>query len=254
MATWRASSIGWKDWRTTPGELADPQRYPRDVVDEQKKKLLLKQGSNAVASQFRQWPFEGTGTYFKREWFGFCEPNEVPRGKTMDIRGWDFGATASATADATACVRMRWGVDGKIYVMHAENLRGTPGQVDDLIKRIAAMDGKNVKQSIPQDPGSAGKHHVAYIVRQLLQGYPVKSSPETGSKEKRAEPLSSQAQHGNVVIVRGAWNSEFIRELCEFPVGQHDDYVDSASRAYETLVAGPTASTAYKPTLIEGSD
>lgn len=254
MKSWRGSSIGWKDWRTQPGELADPARYPQDVVDEQKQKMLLKQGSNAVAAQFRQWPFEGTGSYFKREWFQFCEPSEVPRGKTDDVMGWDWGASAASTADKTACVRMRWGVDGRLYVMIAEAIRGTPGEVDKFVKRHADAAGHSVRQSVPQDPGAAGKHHIAYVVRELLQGYRVKASPESGSKEKRAEPLSAQAQHGNVVIVRGAWNDAFIRELCEFPVGQHDDFVDAASRAYESLVVGPrTSDRVYKPQLIEGN-
>lgn len=240
LSSWKGSSIGYQDWRTTVGELADPVRYPRDVVDEMKKKLLLKQGSNAVASQFRQWPFEGTGAFFKREWFKFCDPREVPQPQRDDVRGWDFGASSASTADKTAGTRMRWGKDGKLYIMHADAIRGMPGDVDTFMGRLANEDGNTVVQSIPQDPGAAGKHHVAHIVSQVLQGKRVKSSPETGSKERRAEPLSAQAQHGNVVIVRGAWNEDFLRELCEFPVGPHDDFVDSATRAYEALVIAPS--------------
>lgn len=250
MKSWKGSSIGYTDWRSKPGELADPVRFPADVVDEMEKKLLLKQGSNAVASQFRQWPFEGTGSFFKREWFKFCEPHEVPLGRCDDVRGWDWGASEASTADQTASVRMRWGQDGKLYVMNAVGIRGTPGDVDALVKTCARSDGRSVAQSIPQDPGATGKHFVAYVVRELLQGYPVRASQETGSKTKRAEPLSSQAQQGNVVLVRGAWNDEFIRELTEFPVGQHDDFVDAASRAYESLVVSPAASAVYAPRLV----
>jgi predicted phage terminase large subunit-like protein len=253
MPSWRPSTIGYKDWRTQDGELADPVRFPREAVEEQKKKMLLKQGSNAVASQFRQWPFEGTGSYFKREWFKFCDPHEVPAGRADDVRGWDWAASIASTADKTAAVRMRWGRDGRLYVMHATGIRGTPGDVDTLVKSLAMADGRAVRQSIPQDPGAAGKHHVAYVIRELLQGYRVHASPESGSKEKRAEPLSAQAQHGNVVIVRGAWNEDFIRELCEFPVGQHDDFVDAATRAYESLVVGPSTGTTYTPKLYEAT-
>lgn len=253
MPTWKGSSIGWQDWRTQPGELADPKRYPVDVVEEHKRKMLLKQGNNAVAAQFRQWPFEGTGSYFKREWFKFCDAHEVPSGQRDDVMGWDWGASAATTADKTACVRMRWGKDGKIYVMGAAAIRGTPGDVDKFVQAQANAAGRTVIQSIPQDPGAAGKHHVTYVVRELLQGFRAKSSPESGSKEKRAEPLSAQAQHGNVVLVRGAWNEDFIRELCEFPVGPHDDFVDAATRAYESLVVGPRVGTTYKPKLIEAT-
>jgi predicted phage terminase large subunit-like protein len=253
MVGWRPSSIGWTDPRTQPGELADAKRFPLDVVEDMKKRMLLKEGNNAVASQLRQWPYEGTGAFFKPEWFQYCEPHEVPKAKRDDVRGWDFAGSSASTADQTTAVRMRYGVDGKIYVMGAEGLRGMPGDVDKMIKRLALADGQGVIQSIPQDPGAAGKHHVAYIVRELLQGYRVKSSPESGSKEKRAEPLSAQAMHGNVVLVRGTWNAPFMRELCDFPVGQHDDFVDAATRAYESLVIGPTQAPSYKPTLYEYS-
>lgn len=247
--SWRGSSIGYKDWRTQPGELADPIRFPKDAVDSMKNTMLLKQGGNAVAAQFRQWPFEGSGAFFKREWFKFCEPSEVPLGRTDDVRGWDWGASEAATADKTAAVRMRWGVDGKLYIMHAEGVRGTPATIDDMVKRLAKEDGRTVIQSIPQDPGSAGKHHVAHVIRELLQGFRAKSSPESGSKEKRSEPLSSQVEHGNVVLVRGPWNESFVRELCEFPVGQHDDFVDAATRAYESLVIGAVSAPTFAPTL-----
>lgn len=251
MANWRPSSIGYQDWRTQPGELADPARYPRAVVDEMKQKLLLKQGSNAVASQFRQWPYEGTGSFFRREWFEFCDAHQVPAGSRDDVRGWDWGASDAVTADKTAAVKMRWGKDGKLYVLDARAIRGTPGAVDDFVRATAAADGRAVVQSMPQDPGAAGKHFIAHVVRELLQGHRVKSSPETGSKEKRAEPFSSQAQHHNVVFVRGAWNEEFVRELCDFPAGQHDDYVDATSRAYESLVVGARSTPTLAPTLYE---
>lgn len=253
MKSWHGSSIGWQDWRSQPGELADPIRFNADAVAEQKKTMLLKEGNNAVAAQFRQWPFEGTGSYFKREYFKFCRPDEVPPAAKIDVRGWDFAGSEAAGADATRCVKMRLGNDGKIYILHAGGGRMSTGAFDDFIKKIAAQDGRGVRISIPKDPGQAGLHQVAYIVRELLQGYPVRSSPESGSKEKRAEPLSAQAEHGNVVLVYGDWNDEFVRELCEFPVGQHDDFVDAASRAYEALVEQVIAAPGYKARLYDAT-
>ena len=254
MTSYRPSSIGWKDWRSKPGELADPIRFPADAVAEQKAKMMLKHGSNAVASQFRQWPYEGTGTFFKRANLKVVSLADVPPGVKADVRAWDFAASDSPGADATACVRMRLGNDGRIYIMHATSKRGTPGEVDNLIKSVAALDGTGVKISIPQDPGAAGKLFTSYVVRQLLAGYNVHSSPESGAKTKRAEPLSSQAEHDNVRLVAGDWNEAFIQELCDFPVGQHDDFVDAATRAYESLIAAALAEPGYTPKLYGTDD
>jgi hypothetical protein len=47
--------------------------------------------------------------------------------------------------------------------------------------------------------------------------------------------VSAQAEAGNVKIVRGLWNDEFLRELENFPAGKHDDCVDALSGAYEQI-------------------
>ncbi|MGI9499050.1 MAG: phage terminase large subunit [Geminicoccaceae bacterium] len=66
--------------------------------------------------------------------------------------------------------------------------------------------------------------------------------PRVASKEERAKAMAGQAKPGNVILVRGSWNDEFIDEATAFPMGEHDDQIDAASRAYH-LVAdyGPRA-------------
>ena len=52
----------------------------------------------------------------------------------------------------------------------------------------------------------------------------------------RAEPIASQVNVGNVVMVRGAWNDAFLDEMRMFPNGAHDDRIDGLSRAYSQLI------------------
>jgi|ERR1051326_8215815 hypothetical protein len=58
------------------------------------------------------------------------------------------------------------------------------------------------------------------------------------------EPISAQAEAGNVKIVRGLWNDEFLRVPENFPAGKHDDEVDALSGAHGVLVSygGPVES------------
>ncbi len=67
------------------------------------------------------------------------------------------------------------------------------------------------------------------------------SSPETGSKEIRAEPFASQVNIGNVALCAAAWNRAYIDELRHFPNVAYDDQVDASSRAFMRLmeIAGP---------------
>jgi phage terminase large subunit-like protein len=60
----------------------------------------------------------------------------------------------------------------------------------------------------------------------------VKTEKTTGSKELRADPLSSQLNAGNVKLVKGDWNKAFIEEFRKFPRGKHDDIVDATSLAF----------------------
>jgi phage terminase large subunit-like protein len=65
----------------------------------------------------------------------------------------------------------------------------------------------------------------------------VKFSPATGDKETRAKPVSAQCESGNVKMIRGLWNDDFVRVLENFPIGLHDDEVDPLSGAHGILSA-----------------
>ena len=108
-------------------------------------------------------------------------------------------------------------------------------KVEQLIVNTAKHDGLNVMIGLEQDPGQAGKMEVEYLIRQLA-GFSVKAILATTSKQVRAKPLSSQCESGNVKICRGDWNKPFLATLENFPEGDKDDDVDSASGAFNLLV------------------
>ena len=96
------------------------------------------------------------------------------------------------------------------------------------------MDGFETIQHLAQDPGSAGVDQVEHDVRNLA-GFPVMTHKPTGSKEVRAMPFAAACEAGLVEIERGAWNRDFIDELCSFPTGRNDDQVDAAADAFNYL-------------------
>jgi phage terminase large subunit-like protein len=63
------------------------------------------------------------------------------------------------------------------------------------------------------------------------------SERETGDKVTRAGPASSQAEVGNIKVVRGAWNEAFFSELENFPSERgHDDQVDALAGAVNDIL------------------
>lgn len=229
-----ATSIGFADPRTYEGELLFPERFPRDTVERDK----VPMGSYAVAGQFQQRPAPREGGIFKRHWFEIVPA--APAGVRW-VRGWDLAASKkkvgsnSASGPAyTAGVKL--GVlNGTYYVGHSVRERGSPADVDRLIRNTAASDGYHCKISIPQDPGQAAKGQVMAFAK-MLAGYDVRFSPETGDKESRANPVSAQAEAGNVKIIKGAWNEPFLEELALFPGGTFKDQTDALSRAFSELL------------------
>ena len=73
----------------------------------------------------------------------------------------------------------------------------------------------------------------------LLAGFRVVASPETGSKQTRAEPVAAQVSAGAVSVVRAGWNRALLDELRDFPAGRKDDQVDALSRALAMLADAP---------------
>lgn len=190
-------------------------------------------------SLYQQSPVPEGGIIFRREWFKgkVIKPGQVAA-DALHCRGYDFAATEeieSPGADYTASVKMA--KQGHRYIIrHAERHRLTAAKVDALMIANAKDDGVTVRVSFPQDPGQAGKDQSKRRAN-MLQGKvgDVHTSVETGSKVVRAETLASEAEKGNVYLEDGPWVEAFLTELCEFPVGAHDDFVDAASRACNRL-------------------
>lgn len=74
-----------------------------------------------------------------------------------------------------------------------------------------------------QEPGSAGAAVVSDYRRRVLGAYNFKGVLASGSKGVRAYPVASRAEAGELLLVSGRWNTEFIDELCSFSQGPHDD-------------------------------
>jgi predicted phage terminase large subunit-like protein len=223
--------IGFKDPRTYDGELLDLQRMPREVVD----KLKRDSTAYAIAGQYQQRPAPREGGIFKRHWFEIVPA--VPAGAAR-CRAWDLAASKAKVGQTngpayTAGIKLAR-YNGIFYIEHAVRERGSAAEIERLISQIAAQDGKHITISIPQDPGQAGKAQ-AQAFATLLSGYNARFSPETGDKESRALPVSAQAEVGNVKIVKGDWNEEFLQEICSFPTGTYKDQTDALSRAFAEL-------------------
>lgn len=182
------------------------------------------------------------GLYFKRDMFRVV--HSLPDKIVCIARAWDLAATeitaASPDPDRTASCLMARLKNGQYIILDMQRRALNAAAVRDLIKNTAIADRTlygNVKIHIPQDPGQAGKAQ-AKSYGAMLAGYNVETQTVSGNKITRAEPLAAQVQHGNVLILAGAWVDTFIDEAEGFPDALHDDQIDAASDAFNCVAIG----------------
>ena len=191
------------------------------------------------AGQYRQRPSPPEGGMFKPDAMPVVDA--IPAGVVEWCRGWDLAA--STGGDYTAGGKLGRLRDGRYIIADMVRLRAGPDDRDAALLNTAKRDGSGVRVGLPQDPGQAGKTQVLHLTRQLA-GFPVRTSPESGDKITRADPLAAQVNVGNVLMLKGEWNANLVAEMRLFPNARNDDQVDALSRAFGEIMAAPDAAPA----------
>jgi predicted phage terminase large subunit-like protein len=233
----RKNAIGFADPRTEAGELLNPGRFTEKVVAD----LQRDMGEYAYTGQYQQRPVPREGGLFKRQWFENRIVGAAPPG-TVWFRHWDLAASKNKGA-YTAGVKLGKTPDGRYVVGHVSRFREEGDVVRKRIKTQGDLDGRHVTISLPQDGGQAGKVQKQEMLA-YLAGFTVRVLIEAslGDKQSRAAPFAVQCEAGNVSLVRGDWNEDYLDELCLFPGGKFKDQVDASSGAFAQHVMAPAQS------------
>lgn len=193
------------------------------------------------------WDVSFSSGLFRREWFEFVD--YIPTGH--QIRCWDLAATEQKDYNdpdyTVGCLMVE--KDGTFYIKDIVRARATPGNVEKLVRHTAEHDGIKVRIIIEQEPGSSGKTVIEDYTKRILKGFAAYGQRATGDKVTRAQPLSAAASHGNVKLSKelltkmelqpnGTTKSlaeVLLSEMQLFPLGKHDDCVDSVSASFNQL-------------------
>ena len=257
---------GVREWADTAEELIEqfgkdvkPRSFtfiPSRVTDN---RILMKQNPEYLATleglppaerarlRDGNWDVtETAGEFFEKSWFTIVD---AARPSVREIRYWDRAGTEAEQETKgriswTAGVKLRKCDDGTYCVMDVERFRKNPPQVKESIRNIATQDTRRIEVGIEQDPGQAGKAEAQDQVRNL-EGFTVEINTVHESKATRAKPVSSQAKVGNIKILRGAWNKDFLNELYNFDGGSKcvADQVDALSGAFYLMTQQKPAGT-----------
>jgi predicted phage terminase large subunit-like protein len=158
------------------------------------------------------------------------------------IRYWDFASTAPSdlNPDPDYTVGLKLGLTetgskdptlGDYYVLDVERFRLGPGGVEDRIRAVGQKDGPRVVQWLEVERGASGRLNFHNYAANVLTDSTCRPQYAEQKKEEKAKVAAARVKEERVFVVDGEWNPDFIAECAVFPVGSHDDQVDSFSSA-----------------------
>jgi len=183
-------------------------------------------------AQYMQQPTSEASAIVARKHWRIWEHDDPPKCEYI-IQSWDTAFEAKTTADYSACTT--WGV----FYNEEENDSPQVILLDAFKDRMAFPELKQValkhyKEWEPDAFVVEKKAAGAPLIQELrAMGIPVQEfSPSRGNdKIVRVNAIADLFTSGKVWAPDTRWAREVIEELAAFPVGEHDDYVDTTSQA-----------------------
>lgn len=211
-------------------DLLDPNRLSWKVLADLEADL----GQYGYAGQIGQDPTPPGGGMFKVDFFSIMSTMPKSSQIVHTVRYWDKAATQDG-GTFTVGTKMSHLINNRWIIEDVKRGRWNTDTREEIIRQTAIADGTNCVVWVEQEPGSGGKDSAQGTIRNLA-GFSVYAERPTGDKVFRADPYSVQVNNGNVSLLAGAWNREFIEEHRFFPFSTYKDQVDASSGAFGKLV------------------
>ena len=183
-------------------------------------------------AQYMQQPTSDTAAIISRKQWRVW-PDEDPPKCEYVIQSWDTAFEVKNNSDYSACTT--WGV---FY-----------NEEEDNSPQIILLDAFKERMTFPDLKATAFKHWKewdpdAFIVEKKASGGPLiqelraagipvqEFSPSRGNdKMVRVNAIADLFASGKVWAPDTRWAREVIEEVAAFPVGEHDDFVDTTTQA-----------------------
>ena len=183
-------------------------------------------------AQYMQQPTADSSALVSRKDWRIWQGDDPPRCDYV-IQSWDTAFEAKNSADYSACTT--WGV---FY-----------NEEEDNSPQVILLDAFKDRMAFPELKQVALKHYKewepdAFVVEKKAAGAPLiqelrsmgipvqEFSPSRGNdKVVRLNAVADLFTSGKVWAPDTRWAREVIEEVAAFPVGEHDDFVDTTTQA-----------------------
>lgn len=224
----------------------DPREIGEALWEERHSRERLKEAEHrsprTFASLYQQRPTVEGGNIIKRNWFGHVSVDEFKRIHDDEpvVYFIDTAYTDKTSNDPTGIIAT-CKIGGDLYILHAQKVNMKFPELVRFIPQYVSRHGYSSRSTIRIEPKANGLSVIDQL--QEYTGLNVTKTPSPkDSKETRLNAASPTIECGRLVLVDGAWNEEYIDELCGFPAKPHDEYVDVTCYAIDYHINSP-----YKP-------
>lgn len=209
------------------GGMFDPVRLPKKVLE----MTIKDMGDYAYAGQYGQTPIPAGGGMFRTDQI---EIYPSMTGKLVKaVRYWDKAGTHKGGAFTVGC-KMGLDRDRSFWILDIVRGQWEANERERIIRQTAIRDSRDVMIAQEQEPGSGGKESAIATLKNLA-GFRVAIDRPKGDKVLRADPFSVQVNGGNVKMLKGVWNGEYLKEMQFFPFSTYKDQIDASSGAFAQL-------------------
>jgi predicted phage terminase large subunit-like protein len=214
-----------------PNLLLDPDRLSQSALDDALEDLT----EVPFAGQYGQSPIPRGGAMFlvDRLTQMYTAPTRWKRGP---FRYWDKAGKKKKRSAWTVGVKGALDFQDRVWVLDVIRGQWDSGFREQKIVDTARLDGRECIQVVEQEPSSGGEESAEGTAKRVtLAGYRCIIDVPRGDKETRADPFSTQVNIGNVILLNGHWNAEYIKELRFFPRSKYKDQVDASGGLFAKL-------------------
>jgi len=205
-----------------------PEQWPIEALEKTKASLDPKYWN----AQYMQQPTSDNSAIISRKHWRIWTADEPPQCEYV-IQSWDTAFETKNNSDYSACTT--WGV------FYNEEEGDSP--------QVILLDAFKDRMAFPELKQVALKHYKewepdAFIVEKKAAGAPLiqelrnmgipvqEFSPSRGNdKMVRLNAVADLFSSGKIWAPDTRWAREVIEEVAAFPVGEHDDFVDTTSQA-----------------------
>ena len=229
---WPKNATIVPDWRK-PGEALCPEIAPLDELRSIKSII----GEYYWAALYQQEPKAGDGTVFRAPDFQRYDEYTMPQRFDRIICSWDCTFEDETSSDYVVGTVLGQ-IGARVYLL--DRVRGqwdfptTIMAFINLLKRWPQITARVVEKK-------ANGHALIQSLRRSIPGI-VAWKPGSASKYTRAMAVQHYVAAGNIFIPaddKCPWVEEWLDEITAFPVGKHDDQVDSFVQGLSFLAASP---------------